>query len=744
VVRRPGESAPVTVPEAAVPTDLAAEPEPLLAEFRRHFPGGDEDLLLRAYATARRAHEGQFRRSGDPYITHPLAVAHILAGYGLDAETVAAALLHDALEDTDLTMEEVRRDFGDTVAELIDGVTKLDRISFGNLEEAQAATIRKMVIAMARDVRVLLIKLADRLHNVRTLYALPEDKQLRIAAQTLDIFAPLAHRLGVQRIKHELEDRCFAILHPGRHAEIQELLRSRASKRDAYIEEFIAEVERLLAEQRITATVSGRPKHSYSIYRKMVDAGRPFEEIHDLIGIRIITKRVADCYAALGLVHTHWPPVQGRFKDYIAMPKFNLYQSLHTTVLGPDRKPIEVQIRTEEMHERAERGIAAHWVYKEGTSPEQVEGVRSIAFLPQEYENPEEFLANLKLDLYQDEVFVLTPKGEVKSLPRGATPVDFAYAVHTEVGHRCTGARVNGRLVPLNTRLESGDTVEILTTRSEDHGPSRDWLGFVRTTRAAAKIRQWFLREHRDIAVAEGREQVARLLRRQGLGLKAEARDAAIAEVGESLGYHDAEALYQAIGEGGAQAATVVQRLVRLVRPEPPEPEEELDEFEAFPAPRERPLGKGIIVEGLEDMWVRLARCCAPVPGDDIVGFVTVGRGVSVHRADCTNIGSLGAERMVEVEWGAEQTSTFPVWLQVEALDRPRLLRDVTAALGDLGLDITASSSRLTRERTAVLRFEVEVAAREDLARALTEVRQVEGVYEARRVVPAGGSPEGA
>jgi guanosine-3',5'-bis(diphosphate) 3'-pyrophosphohydrolase len=623
------------------------------------------------------------------------------------------------------------------VAELIDGVTKLDRVSYGNLEEAQAATIRKMVIAMARDVRVLLIKLADRLHNVRTLYALPIEKQLRIAALTLDVYAPLAHRLGVQRIKHELEDRCFAILHPRRHAEIQELLRTRAAKRDAYIEEFVAEVERLLAEQGITATVSGRPKHSYSIYRKMVDAGRSFEEIHDLIGIRIITERVADCYAALGMVHTHWPPVQGRFKDYIAMPKFNLYQSLHTTVLGPDRKPIEVQIRTREMHERAERGIAAHWVYKEGTPAEDVEGVRSITFLPHEYENPEEFLASLKLDLYQDEVFVLTPKGEVKSLPRGATPVDLAYAVHTEVGHRCTGARVNGRLVPLSTRLESGDIVEVITTKSADHGPSRDWLGFVRTARAAAKIRQWYSREHREVAVAEGREQVARLLRREGLGLSAVARDAAMAEVAVSLGFSDAESLYQAVGEGGTQAVTVVQRLVRLVRPEEEAPAEEVPERPA--PPRERPLGKGVIVEGLEDMWVRLARCCSPVPGDDIVGFVTVGRGVSVHRADCTNIGSLGAERMVEVEWGAEQSGTFSAWIQVEALDRPRLLRDVIAALGDVGLDITASSSRLARDRTAVLLFQVEVAARQDLARALAEVKRVEGVFDAFRAsAPAG------
>jgi guanosine-3',5'-bis(diphosphate) 3'-pyrophosphohydrolase len=732
----------VTAGEARIRPDDAviAELEPVLAEFRRHHPNSSDRLIHRAYEKARAFHEGQYRRSGDPFLSHPLAVAHVLAGYGLDAETLAAALLHDAVEDTELTLDEVAAGFGETVAGLIDGVTKLDRIQFGNREEAQAATIRKMVIAMARDVRVLLIKLADRLHNIRTLAALPEDKQRRIASETLDVYAPLAHRLGVQRIKHELEDRCFAILYPDRHREIQELLRTRAPKRDAYIEDFIGEVRRLLAEHEIEATVSGRPKHSYSIYRKMVDAGREFEEIHDLIGIRIITLRVGDCYAALGIVHTHWPPVQGRFKDYIAMPKFNLYQSLHTTVLGPDRKPVEVQIRTEEMHERAERGIAAHWVYKEGTSPAEVEAVQSMAFFPQEYENPVEFLAGLRLDLYQDEVFVLTPKGDVKDLPRGATPVDLAYAIHSEIGHRCTGARVNGRLVTLDTRLESGDIVEILTSKSGEHGPSRDWLTFVRTSRASAKIRQWFGRERRDNAIAEGREEVARLLRREGLGLTAASRDAALQEVAESLGHHDLETLYQAVGEGNAQAPTVVQRLVRIVRPgEDEEPSDEA--FEVPVRPRTRTLSGGVVVEGLDDMWVRLARCCAPVPGDDIVGFVTVGRGVSVHRSDCTNIGALGdrAERMVEVSWAAEQSGGFAVWLQVEALERPRLLRDVTSALADLGLNISASSSAVNKERVAILRFEVELSDRGQMAQAIADVKRVEGVFTAYRLVPGGG-----
>ncbi|HSG78910.1 MAG TPA: RelA/SpoT family protein, partial [Acidimicrobiia bacterium] len=454
------------------PDDAAiAELEPVLRAYRSQHPHGSDRVIHRAYETALFHHAGQFRKSGEPFITHPLAVTLILAEYGMDAETLAAALLHDIVEDTELTLAEVREQFGDVVAELIDGVTKLDRIKFSNREEAQAATIRKMVIAMARDVRVLLIKLADRLHNIRTLSALSEEKQHRIASETIEVYAPLAHRLGVQEIKHEMEERCFAVLHPRRYTEIQELLRRRAPERDAYIEKVTAEVDGMLADAGIGAIVTGRPKHSYSIYRKMVDGGRSFDDIHDLVGIRVITHEVSDCYAALGLVHTHWPPVHGRFKDFIAMPKFNLYQSLHTTVIGPDRRPLEVQIRTGEMHDRAERGIAAHWRYKEGGGPPEVEGVREIVGLPEEYDRPEDFLAGLKLDLYQNEVFVLTPAGDVKTLPRGATPVDFAYSVHTEVGHRCVGAKVNGRLVPLDTALESGDIIEVLTSRAESAGP---------------------------------------------------------------------------------------------------------------------------------------------------------------------------------------------------------------------------------------------------------------------------------
>jgi GTP pyrophosphokinase len=728
----------VTAPERVEQLDEAAlvELHPVLDAFHRHHPRTPDGPLLEAYALALDLHAGQFRKSGHPYITHPLAVAQILAEYGLDAETVAAALLHDTVEDTELTLEQVEARFGPTVAALIDGVTKLDRIKFSNREQAQAATIRKMVVAMARDVRVLLIKLVDRLHNIRTIDPLAPEKQERIARETIEVYAPLAHRLGVQEIKHEMEDRCFSILHPRRHAEIGALLRDRAPQRDAYLSGVMRELGVMLRDLRVDADVSGRPKHTYSIYRKMVDGGRPFSDIHDLIGIRIVTKTVADCYAALGAVHTRWLPVQGRFKDYIAMPKFNLYQSIHTTVLGPDGKPLEVQIRTEEMHDRAERGIAAHWVYKEGSEPEDTEALRSIVFLADEYESPEEFLAGLKIDLYRNEVFVLTPAGDVKTLPKGATPVDFAYSVHTEVGHRTSGAKVNGRLVPLDTALESGDIVEIITSKSESAGPSRDWLNFVQTSRAAAKIRQWFSRERRESAIAEGREQLKRRLRREKLGLRAGKRDRMLLEIAGTLGYRDVDSLYVAIAESNVHIDTVAARLVRMVRP--PEEADEADTGgeDEVAAPTERLPARGIIVEGFDDMWTRIARCCSPVPGDPIIGFVTVGRGVSVHRADCTNIGALDTrrERIVDVAWGADQRGAFRAGIQIEALDRPGLLRDVTAEIADLGLDVVASSSAAGKDRVAVLRFEVELSDVDQLDRAIAQLRAVEGVFDAYRL----------
>ena len=710
---------------------LAEEVAPLLVLYRRRHPKAATDLVTRAYSMAAAAHSGQVRKSGDPYITHPIAVTEILAEYGLDLPTLAAALLHDTVEDTDLTLPQIETRFGAEVALLIDGVTKLDRIQYSSPQEAQAATIRKMVVAMAQDVRVLLMKLADRLHNIRTVSALRLEKQQRVARETLDVYVPLAHRLGVQEIKHELEDRCFAILEPGIYAEIESKLAERAPEREVFIEKVISELEAALEDAGLPASVSGRPKHHYSIYRKMVESQRGFEEIFDLIGIRIITSDLRNCYAALGLVHSKWVPVSGRFKDFIAMPKINLYQSLHTTVIGPDGKPLEVQLRTEEMHRLAESGIAAHWRYKEGQSASDVPWVGDIRTLL-ETEDPQEFLATLKLDFYQDEVFVLTPAGDVKTLPRGATAVDFAYAVHTEVGNRCVGVRINGRLLPLSTRLESGDIVEVLASKALDAGPSLDWLNVVRTSRAKSKIKAFFLRERREQSLAEGREIVATALRKEGLGLNASARDSYLEEIAGELGKTDLEALLIAIGDGSVLASTVINRLQRLLNPDTDEEEDLL----APPRPRRHGLpGPSIIVEGMEDMLVHIARCCAPVPGDPIVGFITVGRGVSVHQADCTNISALSDRRMVEVSWPPDRVGSFAVWIQVEALDRTRLLRDVTAAISDLGGNILASSSVTGRDRVAVLRYEVELSDPGALPRLLADLKGVDGVFAAYRLV---------
>ncbi len=704
-----------------------------------HHPGTDVDLIRRAYDVAAHAHEGQTRRTGDPYIVHPLAVAQILATFGLDTATIVAALLHDVVEDTEITLDDIERDFGEEVALLVDGVTKLDRIKFSSREEQQAATIRKMAVAMARDIRVLLIKLADRTHNMRTIDPLPEEKRRRVASETLDVYAPLAHRLGVQELKHELEERSFAALYPARRERLEDQIRQRAPEREKHLERMMAEVRAALDAAGIEATITGRPKLVYSIYRKMVDSGLEFEEIHDLIGIRIIVPELRDCYAALGLVHSMWAPIQGRFKDYIAMPKFNLYQSLHTTVVGSDGKGLEVQIRTLEMHERAEAGIAAHWRYKEGDDGSAEPFVADITFLQNATSDAGEFFEALKLDLYQDEVFALTPKGAVITLSRGATPVDFAYRIHTQVGHRCVGAKVNGRLVPLTTELESGDIVEVLTSKSEDAHPSRDWLEFVTSARAAAKIRQWFAKERRETALAHGREEMVKELRRHSMALGG--HDDELLAVAEELGFNDLEHVYGAVGDGRVSAKTVVDRLERRATPDSDDNTEEMLGLLVDPAKRRtRPIS-GVIVEGLDDVLVNLAKCCGPVPGDPIMGFVTIGRGVSIHRTDCANIGALEEqpERLIEVAWAPNQSESFLVWIQVEALDRPRLLRDVTSVLSDHGANIHTSSSIAGRDRVAFLRYEVELSDPAQLERVLSDMRTVEGVYESYRLVPGGG-----
>ena len=712
-----------------------AELEPILAAMRRHFPAGLEDIVIHAYDVALRTHAGQFRLSGDPFITHPIAVALILAEYGLDAETIAAALLHDTVEDTDLTLQEVEALFGPNVARITDGVTKLDRVKVDlSREDAQAETIRKMVVSMAQDVRVLIIKLVDRLHNLRTIHPLPRDRQRAKARETLEVYAPLAHRMGLQEIKHEMENRSFSILYPARYQEIEDLIQQRAPEREAVIDKVVGDLGAILAGADIRPVLEGRPKHHYSIYRKMVDSSLPFEDIYDLIGVRIVVDEVKDCYGALGLVHAHWTPVHGRFKDYVAVPKFNFYQSLHTTVIGPDGKPLEVQIRTHEMHARAEFGIAAHWRYKEGGSGSDLVWIADLRRLQEEYDEPAEFLDNLKLDLYEDLVFALTPRGDVRTLPRGATPVDFAYSIHTEVGHRCVGAKVNGRLVTLSTELASGDIVEIITTKSDDSGPTRDWLGFVRTSKARGKIKQWFSRARRETSLQSGKERVADLIRRERVRIPSDDRGTVLEEVALALGYRDAEAMYIAVGDGVVSPQTVTNRAKRLLTT--PVVGEDLGLLDTVRRRADRPAGEGVIVEGFDDVWVRIARCCGPVPGDDLVGFVTVGRGVSIHRADCSNIERLGdrTDRMIEASWAPGQVSSFSVWFQVEALDRPNLLRDVTSVFSDAGGNIVGASSRTDRDRVAVLRYEVELSDPGQLNRVLAAMRRVDSVYEAFRL----------
>jgi GTP pyrophosphokinase len=723
---------------APAPADEIA---PVVDAFRQHHPKVPIGTIVRAYELAAEAHEHQYRKSGEKYINHPISVAKVVADIGLDDTTVAAALLHDAVEDTDITTAEIELRFGAEVAQIVDGVTKLERIRFDSREEQQAATMRKMLVAMAKDLRVLIIKLADRLHNMRTLAALPPEKQSRIAQETIDIYAPLAHRLGMQEVKWQLEDLAFAALHPKRYAEIDHMVATRTPERDVYLARTVAEVRSRLAELRIDADVTGRPKHLWSIYEKMVTKGREFDDIFDLVAIRVIVDTVKDCYAALGCIHGTWRPVQGRFKDYIAMPKFNLYQSLHTTVIGPDGKPVEVQIRTKEMHQRAERGVAAHWSYKEGSPADDIAWLNRIIDWQAETSDPALFMENLKTDLLQDEVFVFTPKGRVITLPVGSVPIDFAYAVHTEVGHACIGARVNGRLVPLDHPLQSGDTCEVFTSKVEGAGPSRDWLKIVRSPRARNKISQWFYKERREDALENGREELVRELRRQGLPVQKLMAVDVLGKEALALKHHDHEALLVAIGEHHVSGKSVAQRLGRHLQTG--------EEGELLPATVRKPRarrgrgGVGVHVEGLDDVMVRLSRCCTPVPGDEIVGFITRGRGVSVHRADCANAGALttaqGA-RMIDVEWdGDTSQSIFVASIEVKALDRSRLLRDVSNALSDHHVTIVACSTHTGSDRISKMRFDFELADPGYLDSVIRTIKNIDAVYDACRIVPGKG-----
>ncbi|MGW3866475.1 GTP pyrophosphokinase [Streptomyces sp. NPDC005047] len=741
---------------------------PVLEPLLRIVRGNDSKIetatlrqIERAYQVAERWHRGQKRKSGDPYITHPLAVTTILAELGMDPATLMAGLLHDTVEDTEYGLEDLRRDFGDVVTLLVDGVTKLDKVKFG--EAAQAETVRKMVVAMAKDPRVLVIKLADRLHNMRTMRYLKREKQEKKARETLEIYAPLAHRLGMNTIKWELEDLAFAILYPKMYDEIVRLVAERAPKRDEYLAVVTDEVQQDLRAARIKATVTGRPKHYYSVYQKMIVRGRDFAEIYDLVGIRVLVDTVRDCYAALGTVHARWNPVPGRFKDYIAMPKFNMYQSLHTTVIGPGGKPVELQIRTFDMHRRAEYGIAAHWKYKQeavaGASKVRSDAPKSsgkgkddhlndMAWLRQlldwqkETEDPGEFLESLRFDLSRNEVFVFTPKGDVIALPASATPVDFAYAVHTEVGHRTIGARVNGRLVPLESTLDNGDLVEVFTSKAAGAGPSRDWLGFVKSPRARNKIRAWFSKERRDEAIEQGKDAIVRAMRKQNLPIQRILTGDSLVTLAHEMRYSDISALYAAIGEGHVSAQNIVQKLVQALGGEEAATEE-IDESipPAHGRGRKRRTSAdpGVVVKGVEDVWVKLARCCTPVPGDPIIGFVTRGSGVSVHRSDCVNVDSLSREpeRILEVEWAPTQSSVFLVAIQVEALDRSRLLSDVTRVLSDQHVNILSAAVQTSRDRVATSRFTFEMGDPKHLGHVLKAVRGVEGVYDVYRVTSA-------
>jgi GTP pyrophosphokinase len=729
--------------------DIDEEIAPLVAAFDG--PDRDQrvDLVSRAYHLAARAHAGQTRRSGEPYMTHPLAVARIVAGLGLDEVTIAAALLHDAVEDTGVSLEDLVNEFGQEVADIVDGVTKLDRLHFDSKEAQQAATFRKMLVAMSKDLRVLIIKLCDRLHNMRTVGSMPAWKQERTARETLDVYAPLAHRLGMQEIKTQLEDLAFAALHPKRYAAIDHMVAARAPERALYLTQVLEDVRSRLAELGIAAEVTGREKHLYSIYEKMVIKGKEFDEINDLVGIRVIVDSVRDCYAALGSIHATWKPVQGRFKDYVAMPKFNLYQSLHTTVVGPQGKPIEVQLRTRDMHARSEFGVAAHFLYKDHrrgsrSAPVDIPWLTRIIDWEKDTSDPSEFMANLKIDLDQDEVFVFTPKGEVVTLAVGATPVDFAYAIHTEVGHRCVGAKVNGRLVALSERLQSGDTVEVFTSKLEGAGPSRDWLGFVATPRAASKIKQWFSRERREDSIATGQDLVQKALRREGLPVQKISAGKVLHDVAEQLNYADLNALYAAVGENHVSAKSIASRVAKHLAGEGPAPtEEKLPVTARRPSRRPSQRSVGVHVEGLDDVLIRLARCCTPVPGDDILGFVTRGRGVSVHRGDCANAVSLASsqnDRLIDVEWDADgDTANVVASVEVKALDRARLLSDVAAVLSEHHVNILACSTSTGSDRVARLRFDFEIADPSHLTSLLRSVRKVDSVYDAYRVLPGRG-----
>ncbi len=715
---------------------------PITSRLQNNYSESDRALIQRAFQRAEQAHAGQFRKSGDPYITHPIAVTEILLDFGLDAATLTAALLHDSVEDTNYSLNDLRQEFGDEVANLVDGVTKLDRLTYG--PSAEAETVRKMVVAMAKDIRVLVIKLADRLHNARTWQYVEAETSARKAQETLDIYAPLAHRLGMNAVKWELEDLSFKFTEPKKYEEIERLVAERSPSRERLTGEVVSVVESDLAQEKIKSSVTGRQKHLYSIYQKMVVRGREFDDIYDLVGIRVLVNDVRDCYAVLGAIHARWNPVPGRFKDYIAMPKMNLYQSLHTTVMGPNGKAVEIQIRTHDMHRRAEYGIAAHWKYKlegkKGIASESpdVLWLKQLHDWQQETADVGEFLDALRYDLRTPEVFVFTPKGSVIALPQGSTPVDFAYAVHTEVGNSCVGAKVNGKLVSLEAPLTNGDVIEVVTNKGQNSGPSRDWLNFVKSQRARSKIKAWFTRERREEAIEAGKESIARQMRKVGLPIAKILGGQTLMQIAHDLNHPDIESLYAAIGDGHISAGSVVEKIESAIATDEETEFANLDTPATLLAMRSAKRNvTGIIVEGTDDVLVKLARCCTPVPGDQIVGFITRGSGVSIHRFDCTNVADLKfhqGDRLVKVSWNPHEKSTFLVNIQIEALDRARLLSDITSTLSDQQVNILHAAVNTTKDQTAFSRFTFEMADASHLDSVLNAVRKIEGVYDVYRI----------
>lgn len=714
--------------------NVSQEVNELFNKLLSGYVGNDKKLITAAFTLAESGHKGQKRKSGEDYITHPLHVSLYLKDLNLDIVTIIAALLHDLIEDTNITYGEIKNQFGLEVADIVDGVTKLDKIQYNTNESAKAEAIRKMVIAMSKDIRVLILKLADRLHNIETIEFHTEWKQDKIAAETLYVYAPLAHRLGLQSIKHKLEDKSFEILNKKQNDEITSLVTEHNPDRMNQIDESIGIIKKLLSDNSISAEVTGRPKHNYSIYKKIINNGLTFEEINDLTGIRIITDDVKHCYSILGLIHSNFQPVLGRFKDFIAMPKFNLYQSLHTTVLTTSGNKIEIQIRTHEMHFRAEYGVAAHWKYKEKPSNDLTRWTDDLSEISSEYPDPNEFLQHMKLDLYENEVFCLTPSGDVISLPQGSTPVDFAFAIHTQVGEKLIGSKVNGKLVNLSYVLKSGDTVEILTSRDKEKGPSRDWLNMVQTTRARSKIKQWYQKQSKNEDIQKGKTIFNTWIDDNQDITEANTKDQLIQELLNTLKIPNVESLYQSLGNGNFNISTIGNKIRKYVFPS------EISQDDDLYSPEVKSDTKSdlIIVEGYDDIQVRMAKCCVPVPGDDILGFITIGNGIAIHRSDCLNvkIDLSKGERIIDVSWGFQNHTGIIIWLEIEAIDRPYLLRDATIAISDNGGNIIAAKTVTSSKRIVSLIFQVEISDNDQLDAIIKDAKKIDNVFDASRIFP--------